>query len=414
MVSTSNTRKAIFALMLVLFIDGMGQGLIFPILTSTITNIHSNVLLHHASQHSRDIWYGALVSVYFLMWFLGAAVLGDWSDNVGRKKALMVCLALAGVGFLLSALAFQIQSLVLLLFARFIGGLTSGDQAIAQASVIDLCDPEKKPVYLGLVLLSVTLGLVVGPLIGAYLINPHIVSWFNLKTPFYFAAILTVINIFLLQVFFKETHPNKKKHKLEWTRAVHVFIDAFRYKSIRFLLAAYVLGQLGWAMFYVYTPNFLATKFNLSTSHIAWYIACIGVGLGIGLGLLPSLIKGISHKRLGALGYGFIAITSIIFVISTHMLPLWIVIIPAAALLGLAYANILALFSEAVSSKRQGWIMGVTGSVIALSAGIDSLISGPLANINLHLPYVYAAVVIVIGVLLLLGYKHQNLSSSAS
>ena len=64
---SSKTYRIMIALMLVLFIDGMGQGLIFPILTSTITNVHATVILQITSEHLRDIWYGILIAAYFLM-----------------------------------------------------------------------------------------------------------------------------------------------------------------------------------------------------------------------------------------------------------------------------------------------------------------------------------------------------------
>ena len=150
----------------------------------------------------------------------------------------------AGIAFLLCAFAFAIHSIVLLLIARFIGGVSSGDQAIAQAAVVDLSSPEKKAIYLGMVLLSVTLGLVIGPLLGAFLENPHYVHWFNVRTPFYSAAILTAVNILLLWWFFTETHPGTK-HRIEWIRVFHVFFEAFKYQQVRYLLSAYLLGQLG-------------------------------------------------------------------------------------------------------------------------------------------------------------------------
>ncbi len=400
-------RRALFSLMLVLFIDGMGQGIIFPILTATITNPHATLLLHHASQSVRDIWYGILIAVYYLIWFLGSTILGDWSDSVGRKKSLVLCLSLAAISFLLSAVAFQVASLWLLLLSRFLGGLTSGDQAIAQAAVIDLCDPAKKAIYLGLVLLSVTLGLVVGPLLGAFLQDSQLVSWFNIKNPFYFAALIAVINIILLIRYFHETHPLKNNVKLKWTRALHVFAEGFQYRPIRFLLLAYILAQLGWAMFYSFTPAFMTQKYQLAAFNSGWFVALMGAGIGIGLGVLPSLVSQFNYKRLAILGYSCIALGSLVFIITTKVIMLWLIVVPTTAMFGLGVANILPLFSEAVSLERQGWIMGVTGSIVALAGGIDAAILGFLSSININMPYVFAIVSVIIGMLMLANYQHK-------
>lgn len=407
-----NIKSAMIALMLVLFIDGMGQGIIFPILTDTISNPHNQIILHNASAHVREIWYGILIGVYYLMWFLGASVLGDWSDSVGRKKSLLLCLGLAAISFILCAISYSIGSIILLLVGRFLGGLTSGDQAIAQASVIDLCDPTKKAVFLGLVLLSVTLGLVIGPLIGAFLENPNYVSWFNAQVPFYFTAILAGLNIVMLQLAFKETHATGKSQSIRWARAITLFAEAFTHKKVRLLLIAYTLIQAGWSMVYVFSPDYLTTAFHLSSTKIGWYLALVGAGLGLGLGLLPSLTKGKDHKTLATLGYGAIGVLLIVYLTTSHMLALWIVIVPTTALLGLGYANLLPMFSEIVSEERQGWIMGVTGSVVALTAGIDSILSGFLANSYLLAPFILAITCIATGIIIIACYKHKPLTNT--
>src|SRR4051794_22082153 len=89
-------------LLLVLLIDGMGLGLIFPILNGLIFDPKSQFLTG-ASPIFHNVIYGAIVSVFMLCWFFGAAVLGDLSDKIGRKKSLLICLVGTCVGYLLSA-----------------------------------------------------------------------------------------------------------------------------------------------------------------------------------------------------------------------------------------------------------------------------------------------------------------------
>lgn len=394
-------RKAIFALMLVLFIDGLGQGIIFPILTQTLTDIHSTILLHHASQSLRDTWYGILVGAYYVMWFLGAIVLGEWSDSVGRKKALLFCLFLAALSFVLSAVAFEIGSLEILLLSRLLGGITCGDQAIAQASVVDLCEPEKKPICLGWVMFSITLGLIVGPLIAASLQNHEWVSWFNIKTPFYFSGLLAIINFILVSLFFEETRAIKQAIKPQWTKAIHIFIQAFHYAPVRRLLTAYIFIQLGWTMFYIFTPNFIQQKYQVSTLNIGGFMALIGFCIGMGLGILPRFFQKYSYHKITRVGYITIALAYLVFIFSHQILLLWIAVIPATALVGLAFANVSSLFSEKVNVDRQGWIMGVVGSVGALTAAINSFSLNFLSSFGLQGPYVYAFITTVLGLIIL-------------
>ena len=399
--SKITNNKAIIALMLVLFIDGMGQGIIFPILTKTITNSNSTLFLSHVAQSTRNIWYGILIGVYYLMWFISAPILGDWSDKVGRKKALSICLILAAVSFLMSAFAFALGNLYLLIVARIIGGATSGDQAIAKAAVIDLCPKEKQSIYLGFILFSVTLGLMIGPLIGSFLQNPDIFPLFNVTTPFYFAFIIAVVNLILIKQYFAETTVIRNVDHIRWLQAPKLFIDAILYKKIRLLLISYTLTQIGWQIFYIYMPNFVSKVFKMTPIQVGSMLMLIGLGIGLGVSVLPTLCKNFNYKYTAITGYVGLLIGNIIFIFANNSFILWCSTIPSASLFGLAVVNILPLFSARVSSSRQGWIMGVTGSVVALTGGLGALFSGFLASINHYFPYLFSSLVIIAGIIFL-------------
>lgn len=84
----SNKRAFIVLLpmLLVLFIDDLGQGIFFPILTKALTNPNSTVLVIGDSPEMRSLLYGLIISVFFICWFFGAPILSDFSDRYGRKK----------------------------------------------------------------------------------------------------------------------------------------------------------------------------------------------------------------------------------------------------------------------------------------------------------------------------------------
>lgn len=145
----SNTmiKKSFFAeaapLLLLIFIDSMGLGLVFPITNTLIMDPHSHFLAANVSLHTRSMLFGTIIGIFMLCWFFGASFLGDLSDNIGRKKSLMICLIGATLGYALSGIGVAVDSVALLLIGRIVAGFTSGSQAIAQAAVIDLSTPEK-------------------------------------------------------------------------------------------------------------------------------------------------------------------------------------------------------------------------------------------------------------------------------
>lgn len=395
-----NTRfSTTVALMLVLFIDGMGQGIIFPILSNTLTNTNSTLFFESSNLLARHLWFGLIIGAYYFMWFITAPLLGDWSDRAGRKKPLLICLSLAAISFLLSAFAFDIGSLSLLLIARLMGGATSGDQAIAKAAIIDICPENKKPVYLGLILCSVTLGLVVGPLIGAYLQNPSIYPNFNSQTPLYFSAFISLLNILLLQPFFKEKSYSRVTRKLKMSKSIYLVLAGFKAAWIRKLLITYCLTQLGWQIFYIDMQNFLINKFHVSDAIASNVLALAGIGIFLGLAVLPNLFKKINHKKSSVIGYSMMAISLVTVLLSHRMLVVYLCVVIASAFFGLAAVNILAMFSKQADTNQQGWVMGVTGSVVALTGGLGALITGVLSSLDITAPYTFALTLIFLGII---------------
>jgi MFS family permease len=116
------------ALFLVLFLDGFGQSLIFPILTRTLLSTTNNSLVQNLSIHDREILYGIIIGLFYFCWMIGTAILGDLSDSYGRKKGLIICILGMIIGNLLTVLAFTISNVWLIIIGRTIIGFTAGSQ----------------------------------------------------------------------------------------------------------------------------------------------------------------------------------------------------------------------------------------------------------------------------------------------
>ena len=134
-----------FSLMLVVVLDVMGQGLVIPVITTLLIDSDSGFLKPATSTSERQFYYGVTMGVFYFSWFLGAAYISKLSDFIGRKQGLLICLAGALGGYMLTIISFYIESLSLLIVARIITGFTAGNQPIAQAALVDMSaeDEEK-------------------------------------------------------------------------------------------------------------------------------------------------------------------------------------------------------------------------------------------------------------------------------
>ncbi len=247
----------IFSLCFVLFLDGLGQGIMLPVFAETLTSRETHVLLVNSPDWVKQLYYGLTMGLFFLFWFFGAAFLGDLSDRIGRKKALIFCLFGLFIGNMVTGLAFTLREPWILLAGRIIAGISSGDQPIAQAAIIDNMPKHKLAQGLGWVLCSLCLGIIVGPIIGYVLSEQRFVAWFVPSTPFYFTSFLILINICVMQFYFHETVQVSEKRRFSLIRSFQVFAEAFKYPVIKILSLCFLLGQMAWSVYLLFTPEFI-------------------------------------------------------------------------------------------------------------------------------------------------------------
>lgn len=387
---TSNKKFLLAAspLFLILFIDSMGLGLVVPLLNALIINPDSGFFTG-VSANLRNFIFGSTMGIFMLCWFFGASFLGDLSDQIGRKKSLMICLIGAFLGYLLSAIGVLIDSFSLLLIGRMIAGFTAGSQAIAQATIVDISPPEHKARNLGLILFFISIGFIFGPLLGGLFSDPNILPWFNYTTPFYFAALLSLLNLILLYFLFHETFYKTGKVKIKIHHAINIFVSAFRHEKIRTLSITLLIMVFGWSGFYSFISMFLLREYNFSTLNISLYMALMGIGFGIGTGILVDYCtKYFSLKNNVLFGSIIGCIAAFITVAIPSPFSAWLTVVPLSIAMAVVYSVLLTIFSNQVDADSQGWIMGITGAIMAAAFGLNGIVVGVLADLSPKIPLI--------------------------
>src|ERR1041385_7856264 len=131
---------------------------------------------------------GWLMSLYSLMQFLCAPVLGSLSDRFGRRAVILSSLFGSWLDYLLLAFA---PTLPWFFLGRIIAGVTGANMTAANAYIADVSPPEKRAANFGLVGAAFGLGFIAGPALGGW-----IGGQFGLRAPFYVTAGLTLLNWF--------------------------------------------------------------------------------------------------------------------------------------------------------------------------------------------------------------------------
>lgn len=133
---------------------------------------------------------------------------GHWSDISGRKSAIIFSLGLFGLGSILIALAWNIESF---LFFRFIQAVGAGGISVIAISVLsDMFSGVAFARYMATYSMCFPIMLAVAPVLGA-----HLFEWFGWQANFWFLAIISLVLLVCFYYGLPETH-SSHKDTLSW------------------------------------------------------------------------------------------------------------------------------------------------------------------------------------------------------
>lgn len=408
---TSRVNVRVFlSLFLVIIIDTMGMGLVFPVLSPLVLEKTSLLVTPLTSVSTREMLYGAIIGIFSLFLLIGAPLLGDFSDSVGRKKALLICLGGTAISFFLCAAGIWEASLGLLLMGRALNGFTAGSNSIAQATIADMSSTENKAKNLGLITLANCFGFVLGPVFGGYFAEHPLFHSGGFATPFVMAGVLAFINIIFL-IFF--VHDDKKKpHKkfnFQWNLGIKIFIDAIRMPTVRQASLLFLCLQLGWSIYFQFISIILVQEHHYGATKIGLFMTYIGGIFSFCLAFLIRIFLRITSLAI-IMRVSFIVLTICLICcpLIQNEINQWLITIPITLSVGLLYTGGLTLFSNAVNKNQQGWVMGVSAAVAAVAWTLGAALSGILGKWGVEWPFIMAALFTLIGFVLSLKKEQRH------
>ncbi|GCE46279.1 DHA1 family tetracycline resistance protein-like MFS transporter [Thermosporothrix hazakensis] len=384
------SRKAIFFLAVVAFLNSMGMTIISPVvpfMTQRYLNNSGNLALVVA----------VLTSIYGICQLLAAPGLGLLSDRFGRRPILFVCLLGSAIGYLFFGLG---GALWLLFLGRIIDGLTGGNIGVLFAYVADITRPEERGKYFGLVGSFSGVGFLVGPGVGGLL------ATFNLSTPFLVAV--AVILLALVWGFFFLPESLHKAHRISAIslRALNPFKQLgglFSHTHQRWLLLAVFL-------YYLPLPSMGANLTILLKDSLGWNAAAAGMVTTV-VGVVDIVVQGVLvGKLLSAVSEVTLSISSLILIAVSYFLVGLIALIASPFLLlggvllgagagGLVENALRGLLSRLAGPRQQGLIGSASQSMQSLAMILGSLFSGLLyVEFGHATPYWSGALIIALAI----------------
>src|SRR5262245_57992291 len=138
-------------------IDAIGFGVVLPVLPTLLMEV-GHMPLPEATRVG-----GVLFITYALLQFLCGPLMGNLSDQFGRRPIIFISLAAFAIDYSLMALA---PRLAWLFVGRAIAGVAGAVYAPANAYAADVTPPERRAAAFGWLGAAFGLGFIIGPALG--------------------------------------------------------------------------------------------------------------------------------------------------------------------------------------------------------------------------------------------------------
>jgi MFS transporter, DHA1 family, tetracycline resistance protein len=386
-----NRSAAIGFIFITVLVDVIGWGLIIPVMPDLIAGMR-HIPVNEASKSG-----GWLLFVYALMQFICAPILGNLSDQYGRRPVLLFSLFGFGIDYLFLAFA---PSYGWLFVGRVISGITGASFTTASAYIADISTPENRAKNFGMIGAAFGLGFIIGPGIGGLLSN------FGLRAPFYAASLLTLLNWLYGYFVLPESLIKENRRPFEWRRAnpLGSLMHLRKFPAIGGLIVSITLVYLGahavqsnWNYYTIYRFGWTNKMVGLSLSVVGLLIAAVQAGL------IRVITPKIGNERSIYMGLSLYALGMFLFAFATQSWMMFVFLIPYC-LGGIAGPALQATISGHVPPNEQGELQGALTSLMSATS-----IIGPLLMTNLfafftsgHTPFLFPGAPFLLGGILML------------
>jgi DHA1 family tetracycline resistance protein-like MFS transporter len=366
------------------FLDLFGFGILLP------------ALPYHAERlGATGLWLGVLFTAYSAAQLVGAAVLGRFSDRIGRRPVLLLSLAGSAASFAASAFA---PSLVALAAARALAGLFGGSISTAQAYVADVTRPEDRAPAMGRLGAAIGSGFVAGPAVGALLAA----GGHGFRAAALLAAGLAVVNLGAAAVRLREpVRPPDGRPAGDRRLRLTGLGASLRLPVVGPVLMAGFLVMFGFVAMETTLAFLAARRFGTDERGLGGILVFVGVVLiAFQAGLIGPLTRRFGERGVAIAGCVGVALALAGLPFAPGLPQAFVALGALAAGQALANPSLATLLSRAAGVDEQGAVLGLGQSLAAAARAVGPLAAGALYDLAPPAPYLLGAALAVLAALL--------------
>ena len=386
---SAEQRKKIIILMINMFIAIGSFGIIIPILPAYLASIDQG-----------GTAAGLMIAIFAGAQLIFSPIAGKWTDLYGRRKMIIYGL----VGLTLSMfIFFAVNSIWLLYASRVIGGIGAALLIPAIfAYVADITTFDQRAKGNSLVSAAMSLGIVIGPGIGGFLVD------FGLKFPFLISALVSlsavVFSIFVLkesetaQIASAPESNDSMVRKIALSVKMPYFIPLIITLVMSFGLMAYesVIGL------------YLDNQFDSSPKDIAVMVTATGiVSVIVQLFVVDRIVRRFGEVNVLNI---FISVAAIGFLLSlfassylTFFLISLIIFLSTSIL-----RPVLNTLISKMAGNEQGFAMGMNNAYMSIGNVLGPTLAGLMYDIHITYPFMLGLFLLIITLLITMAWNKRS------
>jgi len=358
----SERKPAITLILLTLFIDSVGFGVIIPVIPDLLIELTGNADMSHIA-----LIGGLLAPTYAIMQAVFGPIFGGLSDKYGRRPILLASLFGFGVDYLITAFAPTVGWLFL---GRAVAGTMGASFTTGSAYISDVSTPENRAQNFGLIGVAFGLGFIFGPVIGGFIAS------YGLRMPFYVAAGLALLNWLYAYFFLPESLKPENRRPFDWKRAnpIGTFKSLFQYPVIKQLLIALTFVYIAAHAVQSNWSFFTKVVFDWTPKQIGFSLTIVGIAFAIVQGgLIRVIIPKLGQARSVYVGLAVTALGMFLYAFASQPWMMYAITF-VYCLGGIAGPAIQGLMAGIIPPNAQGELQGGFTSLLTLTSIVGPIL----------------------------------------
>lgn len=380
-------------------LDAASAGAILPILPFYLRELGATPLV-----------LGAVLGAEALSQFLAAPILGQLSDRFGRKAVLLASQAGAVVSLSLLALA---NAVAFVLLARVLLGLTAANFSAAAAYAADNSSPTNRRQAIGILSAGLGLGGIVGPGISGY------ASDISITAPIWLSLLLSAGSIVVTLLWVKGPGATGRIAPDAGSAEIHERVSLRSIAAapaIRVLIIVLLCHYFSYGLFTSQLAVFLGDTFMwnghaFGPKEFSYLLAADGViNIVVQLFLLRRISDVFTERNLVVVVLCLLALGYVAAGLATDIPALAFAVVCISTGVALARPTFMAALSVQVPRERQGVIMGMAQSLVAVTDIVSPVAAGFILGLGLYGAWIgaVAAIALAGAVIARLGLRRED------